>query len=114
MRAVVAPDPGGAPERGDAHVGTVEAIDATIENRKGFPSDAVRHNADRRNQRRAEANLASPTGLNVEAPGDPHASRLAWGRARRAQAAPTSTRVEYRPSFSAGPRPPRLPQFAKR
>src|SRR5207245_4865768 len=27
--------------------------------------------------------------LNVEAPGDPHASRLAWGRARRAPAAPT-------------------------
>jgi len=58
-------------------VGTVEAIDATIENRKGFPRHAVRERGDRRNQCRPEANVASPAGLNVEAPGDPHASRLA-------------------------------------
>lgn len=89
-------------------MGTVEAIDATIESRKGFPRDAVRNRADRRNQRRPEANVASPTGLNVEAPGDPHASRLAGAvldvrkqpqLGRASSTAPRFLGTECRPQF---------------
>ncbi len=46
--------------------------------RQSFRIDAVHHDANRRNQHRPEANVASPTGLNVEAPRVPRANRLAW------------------------------------
>ena len=63
----------------------VGAIDATIENGKSFKTDAS--TATLTGGAPIGAGVASPTGLNVEAPGGPPRQSPRMGRARRAQAA---------------------------